>query len=204
MQALSVNPGAVLSDVWRHWPDLARRLARPAMAALLLSTSQGAAPAVAAASQWRLEGPAGTGQTHPSLLAGPIAADGAAHNSEAVAEGEAEAVELAGGQYLVPYHVLSHAEPVATLLELVGPFAGVRVALPNALVEDERLARGLWNASLHATAAAAAAYARLAEAACPVDTRDAAPMTGCLTARGGPWPLLRGLPLPTAWGLAAG
>ena len=47
--AVAVNPGAVLSNIWSHWPDAARALAAPLMAALFLTPAQGAAPVVAAA-----------------------------------------------------------------------------------------------------------------------------------------------------------
>jgi NAD(P)-dependent dehydrogenase (short-subunit alcohol dehydrogenase family) len=124
IKAISVNPGAVMSEIWRHWPEVAREIARPLMALFFLSPPQGAAPAIAAATATRL-------------------ADGHV---------------LASGDYLTPYNILSHAEPIATLCEVMGPFGGVQRALPNPVAVDASVAQGLWTASLAAVANATDAY----------------------------------------------
>lgn len=54
VQALSVNPGAVLSDIWRHLPDFLRGCLRPVMSTTFLTPEQGAAPSIAAATEVRL------------------------------------------------------------------------------------------------------------------------------------------------------
>lgn len=120
VESISVNPGAVLSNIWRHWPTPARQIARPLMALAFLSPAQGAAPVVAAAAAHTLR-------------------DGASANHT-----------LRSGDYLVPYHVLSHAEPIATACEVMGPFAGPQVAMPNPIADDAEVGQALWRATLEA------------------------------------------------------
>ncbi len=58
--AIAVNPGAVNSDIWRTFPRWCMCFARPLMNLLFLTTSQGAATSIEAATSprpggWRLE-----------------------------------------------------------------------------------------------------------------------------------------------------
>lgn len=128
VESISVNPGAVLSNIWRHWPTPARQIARPLMALAFLSPAQGAAPVVAAAAAHTLR-------------------DGASANHT-----------LRSGDYLVPYHVLSHSEPLATACEVMGPFAGPQVAMPNPIANDPEVGEALWRATREAVAPWVARY----------------------------------------------
>ena len=49
VRAVAINPGAVLSDIWRHWPDAARVATAPLMALAFLTPAQAAVSVVSAA-----------------------------------------------------------------------------------------------------------------------------------------------------------
>ena len=63
-----------------------------------------------------------------------------------------DGVPIRGGEYLVPYHILSTFEPFALACEAIGPFAGAKIAKSTALTYEVALRAALWDASEAAVA----------------------------------------------------
>lgn len=56
LQAVAVNPGGVMSDIWRYMPGVLHCVAQPVGRCLLLTPAQGAATSIAGATSRDLEG----------------------------------------------------------------------------------------------------------------------------------------------------
>ena len=116
--AVAVNPGAVASDIWRHVSPRTGCWFRPLMRLCFLTTEQGCATSVAAATAAEV---GGVRLDAPGALfyLSPYAAP--------------QWAQRAGGW-------------CGLLFDLIGPFRGAQVVRPTPLSGDEKAAEGLWAA----------------------------------------------------------
>ena len=127
--AISVNPGAVASDIWRGVPALLRRFAfDPLMALVFLNTDEGCATSVHAVTHQLWSPRDVLSSSSPSPLSLPQ-------------------MLLSFPPYLVPYWV-----PFGFSLpcECIGPFSGVRRArqnFPQSIEVTSKIASDLWQRS---------------------------------------------------------
>jgi NAD(P)-dependent dehydrogenase (short-subunit alcohol dehydrogenase family) len=120
VSAVAVNPGAVNSDIWRSIRPATACWFRPLMRLAFLTTEQGAATSIAAATAREVDGLAldpQPGARAPTAYLSPYAAPLWA--------------QRAGGW-------------LALLPDLIGPFRGARAMQPTPLALDAKCAQDLW------------------------------------------------------------
>jgi len=118
IQAITVNPGGVYSDIWRTFPSYVLFFLKPIMSLFFLNTKQGSATSVAAASDYEFTG-------GKSILAGEF---------------------LYLTPYRIPRWT-GEGTLLALLFDSLGPFGGALPALPTPLTKDSKSAKDLWEAS---------------------------------------------------------
>jgi NAD(P)-dependent dehydrogenase (short-subunit alcohol dehydrogenase family) len=117
VSAVAVNPGAVLSDIWRSLPQKHVWWFRPLSRLTFLTPEQGSATSVAACTAGELQGM-------------PLAAPARVYLSP----------------YACPGWVQRTGGLLALLFDALGPFAGARPVAPTQLCLDRQLGSALWEA----------------------------------------------------------
>lgn len=118
IQAITVNPGGVYSDIWRTFPWYIMWFLKPIMSLFFLNTKQGSATSVAAASDYEFTG--------------------------GKSIGSGEFVYLT--PYKVPTWA-GEGTFLALIFDSLGRFHNARPALPTPLTKDPNSAKDLWNAA---------------------------------------------------------
>jgi len=157
-RCVAVNPGAVASDIWRGVPPLVRSwLLDPIMALVFLSTDEGSATSMHAATQPLP--PSFDQLSQPKLKFLPYLrtgfnetfmsdCDDSNAGKEVEAKGENAAVRVSEVPYYAPYLVPQYLSSCLSMpFELAGPFAGAKIC-PQTLPCDVSAASAeLWGMS---------------------------------------------------------
>ena len=143
--AVSVNPGAVRSDIWRSVPSAVAGLYDIFMRLFYLTVEQGAAPALYGATVTDKE--LALHNTSPSCCR--IGRKGAGgHDGERTTYGQDRHSGHGGGRMTwhpyVPYIVPYHTTPPLLAWEMIGPFAGPQWAAPSLPTDPVGVAERLW------------------------------------------------------------